>query len=105
VTAAALSAGGAPLVAVGIFGKSFARKIAMKAVARSFEHVHTVSEVGEIGHGFLELIDKIAAEEGADDMDKLGQLVAAAVAKELEELDPDMLAEAVEEASNNEKVE
>jgi hypothetical protein len=98
VTAAALSAGGAPLAAAGVFGKSLIKKIALKAVTRSLEHAHTLGEVGEIGHGLVELMDKFAA-EGGDDMDKFGQLVAAAVAKELESFDSNSLAEALEDAT------
>lgn len=114
IAAATLAGGGAPLAASAAFGKALARKIAFKAVRKSFEHVHTMGEVGEIGHGLAELMEKLAAtpvptigevmhsEKEPDPHEALGRLVAAAVAKELQDMDPADLASALEEAAKGE---
>jgi hypothetical protein len=106
VAAAALSSGGAPLVGGASLAKGIARKIALKAITHALEHVNTLHEVGEIGHGLMEVMDKLAAEEKkpADPMEAFGRLIAAAVAKELKNgADPDDLAEAIEEAAGEAK--
>lgn len=100
VAAAALSSGGAPVMGAAALGKALIRKVALKAVAHSLEHVHTLGEIGEIGHGLVELMDKLAAEKkDVDPMEAFGQLITAAVAKELKANDPEALAEALEEAA------
>jgi hypothetical protein len=115
LAAATLSGGGAPLAASAAFGKALARKIALKAVRKSLEHVHTMGEVGEIGHGLTELMEVFAStpvptngevmhsEKEPDPHEALARLVAAAVAKELQDIDPDTMAEALEEATKDEE--
>lgn len=115
IAAATLAGGGAPLAMGAAFGKALARKIALKAIRRSFEHVHTMGEVGEIGHGLSELMEKLATTpvptvgevmHGAKEPDPheaLARMVAAAVAKELQDIDPDDMAAALEEVAKDEK--
>ncbi len=106
ITAAALSSGGAPFVAAGAFGKSLIRKVAMKAVKKSLEHVHMMSELGEIGHGLSEVMDKMAAENKAKEVDPttaFAHLIASSVAEELESHTDEDVADALDEASKQSK--
>jgi len=113
-TAGALGAGiGASVAmmakgAVGAFVSSMSKKIALKAVARHLEHLPTVEELSHIGHGGEELIqhivehlDKLAAED-IDPQKAFEGFIAGAVAKELKDLDPDVVKEALEDAARDE---
>jgi hypothetical protein len=113
VTAGALGAGlgaGAAALAKGIgatFISSTAKKIAIKAVTKHLQHLPAFEEMGHIGHHGIELVsalmEKLAAdhESTPDYEEMMKMLVVAAVAKELKELDPETLQEALEDAAGS----
>jgi hypothetical protein len=103
---AGLGAGAAALTKgiMGSFVSSTAKKIAIKAVTNRLQHLPTFEEVGHIGHHGVELVstlfEKLAEETPKPDADEFMQmLIAAAVAKEIKELEPETIQEALEEAS------
>lgn len=100
VAAAALTATG-PLAAAGMVGKGLAKHVAMKAVSNMLGHTHVLEELGHIGHGVKHIMEKLAAEKKDVDPDTvLMNLIAAAVAKELEGgISDDDLKEALEAAA------
>jgi hypothetical protein len=114
--AGALGAGigaGAGLLAKGVMGSfisSTAKKIAIKAVVKRLEHLPTFEEIAHIGHHsielFSELMERIATQDQKSDHvdpDEVFQmLIAAAVAKELKELEPETVQEALEAAAEAE---
>jgi hypothetical protein len=113
LAAASLTASG-PLAGAVVFGKSLAKHIAMKATARALGHVHVLEEMAHVGHGaahgvshlVTQIMSKIAADvEGkkTDPEDLLGHFFAAAVAKEIEELDLDGIGEALTGGGADEK--
>lgn len=106
---AGLGAGAAALAkgVMGSFVSSTAKKIAIKAVTKHLQHLPTLEEFGHIGHHGIELVttlmEKLAAENPKPDADEMMQmLIAAAVAKEFKELDPETLQEAIEDAAKGE---
>lgn len=104
VAAAALTASG-PLAAAGMLGKGMAKHVAMKAVSNMLGKAHVLEELGHIGHGVKHILEKFAAEKKEPTTDEvLSNLVAAAVAKELEGGISDAdLKEAIEEAAKGSK--
>lgn len=103
VAAAALTASG-PLAAAGAVGKGLAKHVAMKAVSNMLGHAHVLEELGHIGHGVKHLMEHLAAEKKVDPETVLMNLVAAAVAKELEGgLSDADLKEALEAASKEDE--
>jgi len=96
VTAAALTASG-PLAAAGMVGKGLVKHTAMKAVSNLLGHTHILEELGHIGHGVKHLMEKLAVEgKEADPEEVLGNLVLAAVAKELKGLSDEDIKKALE---------
>jgi phenylpyruvate tautomerase PptA (4-oxalocrotonate tautomerase family) len=104
VAATALTASG-PLAGMAMFGKSMAKHIAMKAASNSLGHLHVLEELGHVGHGVKHVLDKLAAEEKANEEEVLVKFVMALMAKELSKLSDDDIASIVEEASKGEKKE
>ena len=104
-TAAALSATGI-LSGAAMFGKGLAKHVAMKSVSRALANVHVLEEVGHIGHGVGHLLTHLAAEdkkmpESSDDV--MIKYVMACVAKEMQTLDADTMAEALEDMAKEAK--
>lgn len=83
VAAAAMTASG-PLAAAGMVGKALVKHVALKSVSNLLGKAHVLEELGHIGHGVHHLLDKLAAEKKDDPEEVLMNLIAAAVAKELE---------------------
>ncbi len=84
------------------FTKALAKKIALKSMTHGLGKVTTMEELAHFSHGVLEHITEAitAAEnagEGAGDL--ITSYVSKLVADELEDLDPEVLADALEEAS------
>jgi hypothetical protein len=113
LAAAALTASG-PLAGAATFVKSMVKHIAMKSTARALGHLHVLEEMAHVGHGVAhgashlvtEIMSKIAADsEGkkVDPEDLLGHFFAAAVAKEIKELDLDGIGEALKEGGGDDE--
>jgi len=102
VAAAALTASG-PLAAAGVFGKGLAKHVAMKAVSNALGHAHVLEELGHIGHGVKHLMEHLAAEKKAPDVDTvMANFITAAVAKELQSLSDEDIKKALEGAEEEE---
>lgn len=96
--AAALSATGLT-AGLAFAAKAMARHVALKSVHRTFEHLHTASELHHIGHGILELMDKFASKTaaGEDDPEQvLAAIVMKSVQEELANMSEDDLREMLE---------
>lgn len=92
-----------------VFAKSMARHVALKAVGSMFEKAHILDEIGHVGHGVKHILDKLAAkkekgEEGPEGDRLLLDFIRALVAKEMEGLDAEDVAEAMERASRKNDV-
>ncbi len=108
--AGALGAGfgaGALAIGKGVLGSfvtSTAKKIAVKAVTKHLEHLPTFEEIAHITHHgaeiISELMERLAAEEAKQmsEEEVFKALIAAAVAKELKDLDPETIRSALEDA-------
>lgn len=89
------------------FVTSLAKKIALNAVTDGLGRVVDVEELGHLGHGIHHMLEHIVtADEGdkgekGDEMDLITAYITKVVAEELKELDPDTLAEALEDASTS----
>lgn len=87
-----------------MFAKSMARHVALKAVGSMFEKMHILDEIGHIGHGVKHILDKLAAakkekkQEVSEDR-LLLDFIRALIAKEMEGISPEDVAEAMELAS------
>jgi hypothetical protein len=86
--AAALTASG-PLAGAGMFGKAMVKHVALKAVSHALGKAHVLEELGHIGHGVMHLVKHMAAEgdKKPKSDEVLANLVMAAVAKQLEDMD------------------
>jgi len=96
--AAALSATGLT-AGLAFAAKAMARHVALKSVHRTFEHLHTASELHPIGHGILELMDKFASRTAAGEEDPeqvLAAIVMKSVQEELANMSEDDLREMLE---------
>lgn len=102
VAATALTVSGGPLAGLAAFGKSMAKHVAMKAASNALGHLHILEEMGHVGHGVKHILDKLAAEEKADEDEVLVKFVMALMAKELKKLEDGDLAEVIEDASKGE---
>lgn len=101
VAAAALSSTGV-LAAAAVLGKGLAQKVAMKAALKSLEHVHLLNEISHIGHHLHHLL----ASEGGEKLnpeEAFAALVMQMTLKELENLDDETIAAALEEASGEQE--
>jgi parvulin-like peptidyl-prolyl isomerase len=90
------------------FASSIAKKVALNAVTHGLGNAVKVQELGHLGHGVFEhLLGAVTAAEKAqaqgDDQDLLAAYVTKLVQDELKNIDPDMLAEAIEEAAKSTK--
>lgn len=98
--AAAAMTGGSVLAITGAFGKGIGRQVAVKAVIDALENVHLLDEVGHIGHGLVDILQKIAVGgPKAKPEDKLAMLILATVTKQLNDMDDDMIKAALEDAA------
>lgn len=103
----ALGAAGLAKGTAGAFVSSLAKKVALRSVSQQLGALPTVEELGHAGHGaahtvkhlFDHFTTHLASGEELDPEDVFAAFVAAAVAKGLKELDPDTVAEAIEDAA------
>ena len=109
VATAALT-GGLGLGVKGLAGKSaqtfvtaMAKKIALKSVTHGLGSLVTVEELGHFGHGAFETIHHMftAAEAKQDERNLIVAYCTKLVADQMKDLDPDVMAEALEEASKD----
>jgi len=101
--AAAAFTGGSAIAIAGAFGKGIGRQVAVKAVLEALENLHLLDEVGHVGHGLVDLLHKVAEDkEEAGPEDKLAMLIMALVTKHIDQLDDDMIKQALEEAAADE---
>ena len=95
-----LGAGGLAVKSVGSFAKAFAKKIALKSITHGLHHATTIEELGHFSHGLHHTIESLlTASEKGDESDLITAYVTKLVADELADLDPDTLAETIEEAA------
>lgn len=103
-TAAALSATGIG-AGLAFMAKSIARHVALKSVHRVFGHLDSAAEYHHIGHGLLELLDKVASDKqgpvpaGKDPEKVLAAIVMKAVQEELANLSEEDLRTMLEQAA------
>jgi predicted RNA-binding protein with TRAM domain len=84
------------------FTKALAKKLALNTVTHGLGNLVTVEELGHFGHGITHVLEHVvhAAEAPkGDDRDLMTAYITKLVADQLKDLDPDVLAEALEEAS------
>jgi hypothetical protein len=104
-----LGAGASGLAAhtVSNFAKSLAKKLALNTVTHGLGHVTKIEELGHFGHGIHHMLEHVLTaaedEKKGDESDLIMAYISKLLADELKDLDPDTLAEALEEAANAEK--
>ena len=86
------------------FATALAKKLALKALSHGLGNLTTVEELGHFGHGVVKTVGRfLSASEGekeeANMDDIMTVFVMKLVADEIDNLDPDTLAEALEEAA------
>lgn len=95
---------GVALKSVEAFAKGLAKKIALNTVTHGLGNVTTLEELTHFGHGVHHTLEHFltAADKGkkGDDQDLITAYITKLVADELDNLDPDTLAEAIEEAAS-----
>lgn len=102
--AAGLGLGGFAAKVGESFVKALAKKLALRTVTHGLGHVSTAEELSHFGHGLLEHLVHLAGEEGDDkETDLVVAYITKLVADELKDIDPDVIAEALEEASSDEE--
>lgn len=96
----AAGAKGMAVKTVEAFSKALAKKLALNAVTHGLGNVVTLEELGHFGHGIHNLVHHLtAAEKKGDDRDLIVAYVTKIVSDQVRNLSPDVLAEALEEAS------
>jgi hypothetical protein len=96
-----LGAGGLAAKSLGNFAKAFAKKIALKSITDGLHHATTVEELHHFSHGLHHTFEHLltASDKEGDESDLITAYVTKLVADELADLDPETMAEALEEAA------
>lgn len=80
------------------FAKSLAKRVALRSVSHGLSNATTTEELRHFGHGIKHVLT--AADSQGDDSDLITAYITKVVADELENLDLDTLAEALEDAAS-----
>lgn len=92
---------GAATKGIEVFSHSLAKKVALNAVTKGLGNVVAVEELGHFGHGLFGLLHHLTAAEKpeVDDRDLITAYITKIVADQTKDLDPEVLAQALEEAA------
>lgn len=93
--------GGLAAKSAATFSSALGKKIALDAVTNGLGQAVMAEEVAHLGHGLTHMLHNVLAAEGkkGDDQDLMVAYVSKLVQDRLENLDPEMIAEALEEAA------
>jgi hypothetical protein len=96
---------GVAFASVEGFSKALAKKVALNSITHGLGRHAKLEEVAHFGHGLSELLERVITAADDEDGDVNTKLLAAYVTKlvndELKNIDPDMLAKAVEDAAED----